>query len=983
MADNPSQISSSSSTPPAPSAAAPGPLLQWSLRLGAYPLFFCSGAAGLIYEVAWTRQLLYIFGSGLYAICAVLCAFMAGLALGAWIAGRWSDRLRRPLLAYAVLELGVAAFGVLLAGGLGRLHMIDAWAYHLWGQNFAMLTLFRFVLAFVAMLVPTTLMGATLPVLSRFMVRERTHLALHVGGLYATNTTGAVTGAFAAGFVLIINFGLFHTQLLAAGLNLLVAVLAAGSSMLIERDAATPSFSKTKPGESQRLTPAARWVLITACCSGMLALAAQVLWSRMLIFSFEYLKNTTYAFSAMLTVFLFGLAAGSALIGPVVDSQPYPMRLYGMLLALIGISVTLSTRLAITGVESMQWTDPYNMETGQLDWVLAVTNIMLQTLGVMGIPTLLMGMSFPVAARLVAGVGHVGRDVGLLYSVNTLGAIIGSLMAGFVIVPLFGLTWGVFIIGLIYLGLGLATILRDRAELAHAGLMGALGLVVIAFVGMSLPGISRQGLQPLGSVLDQQVFYEEGPLATVAVVEKNSGERTIFVDGVGVAGTDDILQTDQKSLAHVPMMLLPNATSALTVGFGSGGASYSLLLHDRLERVDCVEICKTVLKAAPHLERANHHFFGEDQLPLDFAEQDDRYRIILDDARAWLRYTEDRYDFIATDCTDLRYKSNANLYDEEYFRACRQALTDDGIVVVWMPLAGLSLDVFKVALRTFHRVFPEMGIFFMSNEPTHYILLIGWQNDPHLDYRLFEQTLREPDVRADLAELLLDDPVKLLSCFITGGEVMDTFLGEGAINTENNPIIEFESPKYGFYDQPLIDNLDALMAHRVSPRRFIPAGTLPGDVEERLRRYEQALPSVLAGHAAYRSLEQLGVFRSIEQAVTHYLRAYELAPEDLSLRRLLRFPELTNRLRREPDNVIIHLMLTRAYMLQSERPKLEMAADTVRRAIELMRLESRDDPEYAELLATARGWERQILETLRPSGASGASGAPGAASPGP
>src|SRR5690606_33311294 len=150
---------------------------------------------------------------------------------------------------------------------------------------------------------------------------------------------------------------------------------------------------------------------------------------------------------------------------------------------------------------------------------------------------------------------------------------------------------------------------------------------------------------------------EEGSLATVAVVENNLKARTLYVDGVGVAGTDPILQTDQKSLAHVPMGLLENPTSALTVGFGSGGASYSLLLHDRLRQVDCVEISATVPKAAPHLTAANHAFLERN---------DPRYRLIYDDARSHLTHTDQRYDFIATDCTDLRYKSNANLYDLEY-----------------------------------------------------------------------------------------------------------------------------------------------------------------------------------------------------------------------------------------------------------------------------------------------------------------------------
>ena len=529
------------------------------------------------------------------------------------------------------------------------------------------------------------------------------------------------------------------------------------------------------------------------------------------------------------------------------------------------------------------------------------------------------------------------------------------------------------------------------------------------------------GLQALSSPIDQIKFYAEGPLATVSVLENNLGERTIYVDDVGVAGTDPVLQTDQKSLAHMPMMLLENPKSALTVGFGSGGASYSLQLHDSLQRIDCAEICLTVLDAAPTLGAANHHFFArqvpvaeaepgmllarpalsadgsqlypaatrldqgminviaeqaaEERLhvgdPIEFARADDRYNIILDDARAWLRYTEHKYDFIATDCTDLRYKSNANLYDVEYFEACREHLTEDGIVVVWMPLAGLDREIFKTALRTFHHVFPTMGIFFMANEPTHYILMIGWQDDEiRLDYSLFARRLSEQDVRQDLAELFLDDPVKLLSCFVTASvegreDALDAYLAGEELNTENHPVIEFRSPMYGYSSKPLIDNLGDLMAARVSPREFLDPATIPPAELARLEAYEEALPHVIAGHAALRNLE-------VEPATHAYLDALALTPRDLSVRTLLTFPILQKRIRIEPDNPLIHLWLGRALMLQD---KLDTAYDLLARAAQLYqaRLMREPPPGMTEQernfdrvrMAEAQRWQSEIWSARR------------------
>ena len=937
---------------------------HWGLSLIVYPLFFASGAAGLIYEVVWTRTLLSIFGAGLYAVCAVLAAFMAGLALGSWALGGVSDRLRRPLLLYAALEAAIGVAGAAALPLLRHVDLVDGWAYLHMGQSTAVLTSFRFTLAFGLMLIPTTLMGATLPVLSRFLVRDRSHLGMHVGSLYAINTFGAVCGAFAAGFLLIGRLGLMSTELLAAGFNLCVAVGAGAIALATERPVRPPARGAARPAPAvPEFDPAAslpadvRWVLFTAFATGLVSLAAQVLWSRALVFNFEYLKNTTYTFSAMLTVFLAGLALGSALIGLIVDQQREPLRLYGILLSLIGMSILFSILMLYYGASLIKIAEEYDETKNYLNWTLAVSNVIMKTIGVLGVPTLLMGMAFPVAARVAVRVGHVGSGVGRLYALNTVGAIVGSLLAGFVIIPTLGLTGGLFALGCIDLVLGVLTFWRAPGTPVYRLVFTGMAVVMVGAVALGLPAKAQRGLQPFTTMADRQVFYKEGPLATVAVIQNLVGERMIYVDGVGVAGTDPIMQTDQKSLAHIPMCLLPDPKSALTVGFGSGGCSYSLLLHDRLEKVHCVEICPTVTEAAPTLDDANHHFFKNESV-LEFARHDPRYKLILDDARSYLKYTTEKYDFIATDCTDLRYKSNANLYDLEYFDACRKKLTKDGIVVVWMPLAGLHRDIFRTALRTFHKVFPQMGVFFMDNEPTHYILLIGWQEKIALDYRLFEKTLAEADVREDLGELYLDDPVKLLSCFITGGEKLGKLLEGKELNTENNPVIEFESPRYGYYDQPVIDNLGDLLASGVSPMEFMVPGSIPPKEAERLGRYEKALPAVIAGLGDFRLME-------LEKATRSWIAASKLAPEDLSLtRNLMTFPLLQKRIQAEPANFFNYLWLGRSYMLQDKK---DYAYDLLVKAERLLtdRMLREPDKVNEKRLRDVRQWLVELKRDLQ------------------
>jgi spermidine synthase len=912
------------------------------LRLLAYPLFFASGMAGLIYEVVWTRLLLYVFGAGIYAVSAVLAAFMAGLALGSFALGRASDRLDKPLRLYGFLEMGIGVAGVALPFILRRISVVDAWAYDRWGQDFALLTACRFIVTFAVLMVPTTMMGATLPVLSRAMIRKGRSLGLHVGELYSINTAGAVAGTFLAGFFLVGRFGVMNTVFLAAGLNGLVALAAFAlsaksetspiqvepSPMTEKPDSKTSALIVLHPGQ-------VRLILVAAFVTGLVSLSAQVLWSRSLVFTFEYLKNTTYAFSAMLTVFLTGLALGSFLIGFIVDRTNNPMRLFGMLVLFLGVSMTLSVQVLRGGASFLIWADPFHEQTQEFIWPLAVINIMLQAVAVLGLPTLLMGMAFPAAAKAVVSTGKIGADTGKLYALNTAGAIVGSVAAAFAIVPLLGLTKGLFFLGVVDLVLGFAVLMASPKGRGPALAWGALGTAIVAGMILLLPG--GKGMQILNPT-EEMIYYHEGPTATVSVAENSLGYRTIYVDGVGVAGTEPMIQTDQKSLAHYPMLLVEDPKAALTVGFGSGGASYSYLLHDRLEQVHCVEICQEVPMAAPHLTDANHGFLEN---------EDPRYEIIYDDARTYLQYTDQTYDIIATDCTDLRYKSNANLYDLEYFQYSRERLRPGGVVVVWMPLGGLADEVYRIALRTFYEVFPEMSVFFMNNEPTHYVLLVGWRDKMEINYELFKERLKEADVQQDLAEIHLGDPMKLLSTWILGAEALQEYLAGDELNTEDQPLIEFRSPKYGYQDQPVLDNLDAMLRHQNKPGPWILPGTMTESEQTDLDRYLVAADEIIKGHARYRLID-------IEGAAHHYLAAQKLTPEDGSLDYLLDMRELA--LRAENGDFWSHYMIGRVEQLRGHDRRAIERWNAARRLLG----DQPATPFAGGVLRNMEKWEREL-----------------------
>lgn len=872
-------------------------------------LFIGSGASALVYEVVWTRHLTTFFGASLYAVATTLSCFMGGLALGSWLLGKRADRIRKPLAFYGYLEIAIGVFALLFPHLLKLTDPIVRALYTTGGEGtFLAFTAVRFVLVFALLIVPTTMMGATLPVLSRALATREAVIGRAVGSLYALNTLGACTGVFLAGFVLIERFGVGTTTWIAAGVNALVGIVA----IVLDRGQlappATPQAAATAESEPEAIDATTRRIVIASYgVSGFCALALQVCWTRALVFSFDTLKNTTYSFSSMLLVFLLGLTLGSALMQAFVDRQRNRLRLFALLQLGIGLSAALSVFLINNYHPPIRELD----ESGQLIWIAAVWKVLAKTAVSIGLPTLLMGMAFPVVARLaVRDTAGIGADVGRVYAANTLGAILGSFAGGFVLLPTLGIGTTLALLAAVYAAVAAVLFSRDRGAtgLLRFAPIGAAACAVILFVRVqSTAGNARfQRLQPT----DRFVYYKEGPLATVSVIEDKAGERTIYVDDVGVAGTDKVLQTDQKSLAHVPMMLLGGeAKRVLTVGFGAGGASWSYTRYPAIEEIHAIEISPEVLEAAPVLTAANHGIVYREQviedalrrnLPLEgaahppsaythvpvpgFRTFDPRYRVLMDDARAYLRFTETKYDVIATDCTDLRYKSNANLYDLEYFQLCRDSITDRGLVVVWMPLAGLSDRAFKCALRTFQEVFPQQTVWFFPNQPTHYCLLIGARGPLKIDERAVRRAVELPTIVNDLDEIGLRDPEKLLSCFVNDERTLVKHLGPGPLNTEDTPIIEFESPRYGLGNKPLTDNMRALFAVQVPVWDLIENSVDPEKTRERLWRLQQANAIVFEGHVHYRDFD-------FPAACAKYLEALALVPDDVSTQRLLDFAE--------------------------------------------------------------------------------------------
>lgn len=837
-------------------------------------VFFLSGASGLAYEVVWTRLLGLAVGHTTVALTAVVAAFMGGLAGGSAWFGRRLERGASPLRLYATLEAGIAVLALLFPLQLAVVTTLSASSSRLFDSGSMTLGLMRFLLAAMAVVPATFLMGGTMPAMIGAMSMAGRNpssgswLARQAGLLYAVNTAGAVAGAAFSGFILIELLGTIETTWLAAAGNL----AAAGLAFWLPRPG--PSVATIATGAPIRDDTAAAgapWrdhlTLGSYATAGFAALALQVVWTRALVF---FSGSTTYAFTSMLIVFLSGITIGSALAAPLADRLRHPGAVFAGIQFLLGLSAAWSVRMLRLTAPMVDAAWPPD-ET----WLSLVSGNFAKAAVTTAVPTILMGLAFPLAVRLVRashsgpvgapratnaddGCRMSGAILGRLYAANTTGGILGAALTGLVLIPLVGVTATLTSAAVVSVAAGVAMAWRERG---HRRIL--LAVAAAAVVGIVL-GADRTTLHvPVGS--ERLVFYEEGMSATISVLEEVTGTRTIYIDRVPVAGTDAIMLTDQKSLAHVPMLLHPSARRVLTVGFGSGGASWSFARYRGLERVDAVEIDPSVFNAAPHLTASNHAVW-----------QDPRFHLILEDARNYLASTETTYDVIATDCTDLRYKSNANLYTVDYFTLVRERLNPGGVVTVWMPLGGLGGDTFRMALRTFRRVFPHSTVWYMTNQPTHYLLLVGSDHAIQPDVATIAQGMMPSTVQDDLAEIRLDDPLKLASSLLLDERELAALAGDGPFNTDRHPLLEFQAPRLAYRDS-LASNLRATLA---ALSRTAPGETWRADAAQRaaLGPYLAATPALVEGHARY----QLGTF-DYAGALRLYRAASATNPGDRSI----------------------------------------------------------------------------------------------------
>ena len=736
--------------------------------------FFLSGACALLYEVAWMRMLGLVFGVSTFAVSTVLTSYMAGLALGSYYFGRKADSVKNPIKLYAMLEAGMGIIAFAVPFIFSSLDGIYGFIYRKFSFTGFSLNAVRFILSFLVLIIPTTLMGGTLPVLSKIFAKGRKDMGASTGLLYAVNTLGAVFGCFITGFFLIRNLGVQNSIWIAAVINIAISVIflvfvRPGSKVESQKeDSAVPAL---KSDYGAKIIGYIKWFF---CISGFCALSYEVLWTKSMIF---FLPNNTYSFSIMLTTYLAGIAIGSFIFSGVVKKLNGLLTLLGILQFLIGISAVFSVIMLyrIDPVIENIW-----VELGRTWWGFVLAAF-INTSILMLIPTFLFGAVFPVVIKIcLSEMDKTGKTIGTIYSINTAGTIAGSFIAGFILVPIIGITKGLMFIAFINVLAGAAIILLNpRINKTRKITTVSAAMIFIFVCAMVVPAgkpiiLYSSAFKRTGEG-NKLLYYKEGATSTVSVVRSPEGINMLSVDGgyTAFASIGD-LQV-HLMLSYLPYLLCNDPKNSLVIGYGMGVTAYSLI-QPQTQRVDCVEIASEELEASRFFSDINHDVLN-----------DPKFHLIIEDGRNYLLMTDKKYDIISSNAVHV--KQSPNLYTTQFYEVCRKRLNPGGVMCQWMPSNWMKEEEFRGLIKSFKNVFPHSCMWYVN--PAHYVL-IGTDSRLNIDFKLFTEKLNSQKVKSDLEGVFMNDPYLLLSRCIMSEDMLDAYVKGSKAHDDNYPYAEFE-----------------------------------------------------------------------------------------------------------------------------------------------------------------------------------------------
>ena len=789
-------------------------------------LFFLSGFSALVYEVVWARMLGLVFGTTVYAWAAILAAYMGGMGLGALIGGRFADGSSRPLRLFALCEAGIGLFGAASPAILHAVQRIFLAVQPALVASEALQAVGRIVLCAGVLVIPTMLMGASLPLIGKSILTAHRPFGRDIGAIYSVNTFGACAGALATGFALLPLLGMSASLVWAAGINGVVAVSAMlffGKQRIDNKS--TPAGAQSPDGPAAVfLLP--QWLLPSILgISGFCAMAFEVLWGRALVF---FLTGTTYAFTSMLSIVLLGIAIGAMAASRIGRKGASPLAWIAALQICIGCMGFASPWLLQHIDPFVQFAESHSARSW-LQWIVVRYAVCF---GMIFPAALCMGAAFPLAmGAAIRSLKTAGQSIGFLSALNTFGGIAGALFAAIALVPAAGVQRSMVIVALFNCAAGWAALAWGKATSRRWMAPVAAGTAALCFFSFVFTGknpmvlYSRiiRGAQRPTHVLS----YKEDRAASVAVLETDRG-RALNIDGFNAAGTYGYEY--MHLLGHLPMLLSPSPDTALVICLGTGTTAGAVGLYPFVKHVDCVEISTAVIAASRFFSDVNNRLADNPKIHL-----------IHDDGRNHLLRSPRLYDVITLEPMHPYLSSATNLYSSDFYELCRQRLSSHGVMAQWAPLHVLSPREYRMLIKSFASVFPHASLWFLGTEG----ILIGSLDSLRIDIAALKRKISADGVGSDLAKISLAGPRRLLSCFLMGERQISEFVKDVPVISDDHPLIEFSAPRNLVRPANLLwlENMEELLGWRVPVLSFV--SNADAAMTEGIRRCSEASSMIM------------------------------------------------------------------------------------------------------------------------------------------
>jgi len=746
-------------------------------------IFFASGAASLILQVLWFKQLQFVLGSATVSVSVTVASFFFGLSLGSALGGRIADSVRRPLRTYAFLELALAPVSFAVTTLLSHWPVWVGWLSPMLELGSPLRLPVMVALSLAILSLPTMLMGATLPFLIKSLTRTQSDLANRIGLLYGFNTLGAAVGTLTVGFVLMGLLGITASSLFSS----LLYACVGGTALVVARGEAilAPVIAAASGAGDARRDWRTSILIAIFACSGFVSIAYEVVWFRFLT---NVSTSSVFAFSGMLGVYLIGLVTGTLVCARyLAPRKDQLLRYFAVTQLLTAVASTLT--LALFGkartLEAMIRPVVAALVPIRIQALLGddVTFFLICAVALL-LPTTLIGISFPLAGELTVNrMSALGRKIGSLYALNTIGGVLGSLAAGFLLIPWLGSQWALALLIALNLLLfaGVALSQRDLTKNAALWRQSAMAACVIAvsFLLFTPRYLDRVLTAFQGAQILELKETKEATYAVVEYHDKATGTyQQLVVNSKSYANNRPEGRRYMAAMGHYPILLHQGPVeSAVVICIGTGTTVGAVSIHQNLKSIDAVDLSPAVFKFAPHFVPINHYFY-----------RNPKVHQIAADGRHFLLETKDTFDVVTLEPPPPHDAGVVNLYTEEFYALAKKRMRPGAVIAQWVPLDFNRSALPKMILKAMRGQFKHVSLWLPSRMEG---VAIASDAPLKIDPRELARRMSEPGVAQDLTANGLRSPEDMLATFIAADDRLAGFIGSVPSLTDDRPRIEY------------------------------------------------------------------------------------------------------------------------------------------------------------------------------------------------